>query len=385
MKNQLFNQKLNMIMKRLVSLLVAVFFMTGMVVAQNNTATTTQNGNGNNAEVEQLGKDHESIIDQDTWGEGHDAVVHQNSGDNNYSNLTQTQRGADATVDQIGSDNQSRLNQHGPNDAEIYQEGDGNVVGSYSDLQSKAWQKNGNSFPSDKNFLDVDQVGNNNKAGVWQEHHAEATILQEGSANEAYVKQQSNPAGGTLNWADIDQDGTENFADIYQKGEGNDANVRHQQNSNESYQHIEGNNNYTNGNLHGDNNVTDQTQIGNGNWSYAVASYGAVKNTIKTEQYGSDNYAKGRVTSSYSSVSKDNTMNIVQDGDMNKSYNLIEGSHNDIDVLQDGKGNIAGTHTDYGIIQMGDHNVADLDQLSNNNNATIHQYGNHNTANVIQD
>ena len=372
-------------MKKLVSVFVAVMFMTGMVMAQNNEATTTQNGNGNNADVEQLGNDHESIIDQDTWGEGHDAVVNQNSGGNNFSNLIQTQRGADATVDQIGSENQSRLNQHGPNDAEIYQEGDGNIVGRYSDLQLNAKQKNGTSFPNDKNFLDVKQLGNNNKVGVYQAHHADAKFLQEGSANEAYVKQQSNPAGGTLNWADVAQDGTENFADIYQDGEGNDAHVRHQHSSNESYQHIEGNNNYTNANIHGDNNVTDQTQMGNGNWSYAVASYGAIQNNITSEQLGNDNYNKANVSSSYQSVSRENLINIIQDGNSNKSYNLVNGSYNEIQVLQEGSGNIAGDHVDYGIIQRGDNNMADLDQLSNNNTATIHQMGNQNNANVIQD
>src|SRR5690554_6715343 len=172
-------------MKQVSTLIVAILLTAGMACAQNggNDAAVTQTGNGNNATVDQQGSSHGVVIDQDTWGDGHNAEVYQNSGSSNSADILQDQRGADAYVEQIGSNNVAGLKQSGPNDANISQVGDGNRLGSYNNIANRAFQKNGTSFAGDMNWLDLDQVGNSNDAGVWQEHHGEVTIYQAGDNN----------------------------------------------------------------------------------------------------------------------------------------------------------------------------------------------------------
>src|SRR5690606_27886031 len=124
----------------------------------------------------------------------------------------QQQRGAVAVVEQYGNANVSGITQAGPNDAGeaptqeagVYQQGDRNVLGSYANYTGRALQKNGTSFDDDKNFLDLDQIGDDNQAGVWQEHGADATIAQTGDRNQARTYQTSDPVG-TVNNIDVAQ------------------------------------------------------------------------------------------------------------------------------------------------------------------------------------
>ena len=154
-------------MKKASTLFVAMMLSAGMAFAQNNNASVTQAGDNNLATVGQMGSDHEAVVSQDTWGTGHTAEVSQSGGSNSYSYIEQNQRGAEAFVTQIGSDNRSSLKQSGPNLATITQEGNDNILGQYSNLSKKAFQKNGTSFANDMNWLTLNQTGNDNLAGVW--------------------------------------------------------------------------------------------------------------------------------------------------------------------------------------------------------------------------
>lgn len=169
-----------------------------MTFAQNNSAIQTQTGNDNDAIVDQAGNDNESIIDQtSSFGTGQYAEVDQN-GSENESDILQDRANAEAYIHQLGSQNQSASKQSGYNILDVYQEGNNNILSGYG-TRARAYQKNGSGiFTSDMNEIDLYQLGNGNEAGVWQEHHAEATISQIGEGNNTQIFQ-SGPAFGDLN------------------------------------------------------------------------------------------------------------------------------------------------------------------------------------------
>ena len=84
-------------------------------------------------------------------------------------------------------------------------------------------QKNGTSSANDKNFLQVDQIGDDNKAGSWQEHNNSGTIYQGGDDNEASLYQHGGTAGPPINTAVISQTGDLNKAKTKQFGGGNNT------------------------------------------------------------------------------------------------------------------------------------------------------------------
>jgi hypothetical protein len=374
-------------MKKLISLFVAVVFMTGMVVAQNNTATTTQNGNGNSATVDQQGSLHNSVINQKTWGEGHDAVVNQNSGSNNFSDILQDQRGADAYVDQIGTDNVSGLKQSGPNEADIDQVGNRNIVGNtnYSD---RAFQKNGNSFASDKNWLDVDQIGDDNKAGIWQEHHAEAVVYQEGSMNETKVWQ-SGSATGDINSVDVTIFGDENMTDARQYGEGNGILMELGVYGGASYNTVDfdqtGDGNYLETKLvKAKNNEVNGSQEGDDNY-FRVGVKGD-RNVANMTAVGNQNRGSWGISAQFPEYSEDNTLDIVVTGDGNLTTGQIAGDFNDVDIIQTGDNNMVGTlwYAKDGVHITGHSNAVDIMQLSNGNSSLNTVVGNGNSISVNQ-
>jgi hypothetical protein len=370
--------------------ILSILLSVSIVFAQSNVSTSTQIGNGNSATVDQAGSQHESIIYQDTWGTGHTAVVNQNSGAENFSDLLQDQRGAEAYVDQIGSSNTSGLKQSGPNTANIYQQGDGNVLGSYTDFTGKAFQKNGTSFSDDSNVLDLDQLGNTNTAGTWQEHHAEATIMQNGNRNEA-ILYQSGQATGDLNLATIKQNGDDNSSDIYQFGEGNSASA------------LSGHANYVS-NLNnvvmkqvcdantasfsllwGDGNEADINQLGSSNYTEYSVGYGD-DNIATMKVTGDFNRTRFGITAPWGSQSSDNELSITKTGNYNYVSGSVVGDQNDITLVQEGNSNRIGTswYTNDGVNITGDLNTVNVSQLSDGNSSINTVTGNNNTISVIQ-
>ncbi|GAB2631205.1 hypothetical protein [Belliella aquatica] len=236
------------------SLIFAALFATTFAMAQN-TATTTQTGNGNGAETTQTGNNtstttqagpnniaettqvgqNSASINQSNFATpGHFASISQqgdqgSAGIGNSADIVQQQRGASATIEQVGDNNRAGLTQAGPNDAGtavattagIYQKGNDNLLstvngnGVIGNANGSAYMQNGTSFPNDKSFLQVDQLGDGNKAGVYLMGGTDASILQDGNLNSASINSQSN-ATGALNLASIAQTGDENTARIDQ-------------------------------------------------------------------------------------------------------------------------------------------------------------------------
>ncbi|SHF32839.1 Curlin associated repeat-containing protein [Fodinibius roseus] len=217
-------------MKKLTTLLFVLLFTSSLAFAQSNEATIDQNGDSHEATVTQTGSESEVIVDQDShFGTGHLAEVTQQFGSENYAFVDQDQANSEAFVTQSGSENESRSKQAGYNELTVDQIGSGNVLGAYGNYSGTAYQKNGTGiFSSDKNELSLTQVGTDHKAGVWQEHHAEADIVQLGGIfggnNKADVKQTGSPEED-INTAEIFQLGGDLVADINQNGEGNSSTV----------------------------------------------------------------------------------------------------------------------------------------------------------------
>jgi hypothetical protein len=385
-------------MKRLVSLLVALFFMSGLVVAQNNSSFTTQNGDDNKATVTQEGKKNESLINQQSYE--NTSTVKQD-GEKNFSDIKQATMG-DAYVEQIGKKNESRLNQAGLNEADIKQEGEENKVGSYYGYDSPAKQKNGYGvFTADMNFMDVDQKGEANKAGITQRHHADATIMQEGKENKIKLFQSGSPAG-MMNVADLKQVGEGNMFEVFQYGEGNEAIVKLTKAGN--------------GAASSDNmvNVTQGSsspwdKSGDGNY-FKLTGNRSNENTVDAEQIGSYNFHRIGIEGDNNSIdlkatgnsnrgdwsiaeptwpakSNDNSLTLIQDGNTNYATGYIAGDGNTVTILQKGNNNLVGSdwYTENGVAIDGNYNTVDVDQMSNGNQSMNTIMGNSNSITVTQD
>ena len=356
-------------MKKFFTLAFALVFSTGIAFAQNNSTTVTQSGDDSDAVISQNGSSHEAIVNQNSgFGTGHIAEISQSNGSDNLSEVEQNQANAEAYVTQVGSDNESYTKQAGFNEMFVDQEGDGNVLTGY-DGGSVAYQKNGTGvFASDKNVLDLDQVGDFNTAGVWQEHHGDATIQQYGSDNDGQIYQSGSP-NQALNQASITQGVsayTSNFnaADIRQNGEGNTASFGLQM---------------------GDHNDVDIDQIGNQNYSELSIKYGDL-NEVTMDVDGVGNRTRFSIDASWGAKSSSNVVNFSKTGDGNYLSGKIEGDGNMVDVSQTGNSNRVGTdwYTKDGVAIMGNSNTVSVTQMSNSNFSTVTVNGSNNTATVTQ-
>ncbi|GAB4328244.1 MAG: hypothetical protein Kow0037_02420 [Calditrichia bacterium] len=374
----------------LTRIILALLLCVAFLWAQGNQATVSQKGDGNQADVNQQGATHQVIITQDTWGTGHKAVVNQNSGASNFGDILQDQRGAEVYLDQVGSNNEARLKQSGPNLADIDQTGNGNILGQYSDLSKKAFQKNGTSFSDDQNWLYLTQTGNGNTAGLWQEHHATATIKHIGDNNNSGVFQSGSPAG-SKNEATIDVTGNANTTDINQFGEGNkasvtldyygDAGVAAEFNNVDVDQN--GNSNRSTNLIKGQNNIVTVSQTQNGSW-HVLQIFGSDNNATITAD-GINNRGFWLLNGQADL----NNLDVSMTGDDNIAGGHIQGDDNDVDVVQTGNDNLVGTdpnnwNTRDGVVILGNQNTVDIQQLSNANAAVVNQTGDNNNAVITQ-
>lgn len=164
-------------MKKLTTLLFVLVFASSMAYAQND-ATVDQDGNDNNASIEQ-----------------------------EYQAANGVTANNEAIVAQTGDQNDvALLNQNGAgNEYNVNQEGDNNLV--------NQWPEQGKNGPSTNGLIDIDQIGNSNEV-----HDADQT----GENNRAIVSQ-----NGVGNFVDIEGQrsaGTAgNLIDILQEGDGDHA------------------------------------------------------------------------------------------------------------------------------------------------------------------
>lgn len=382
-------------MKKLIFIFAAML-TAGTIMAQSNV---TQVGPANTAGVTQTG-DNQSDINQANWAiPGHEATVTQITivpGTKNISEIIQEQRGADVIVKQEGGANVSRLVQAGPNSADINQKGTGNILGGLN-FTGKAYQANGTSVNNDKNVLNLIQTGDENKAGVSQQHYATAKLTQLGNLNEVKVDQYGG-AMGILNTAEVKQDGNENKASITQHDEGNRAliDVLGSGNTTNIDQHVV--DNYAIIKAVGSDNTVDVKQYtGSALGNRAYLDMTGSENKVNFSQNGSWNQiggkdmfpdvAFGSVTAAdmLSYTGSNSTIDMTQLGNQNVVKSKMKNDSGDIDVYQDGNVNVTtlfinaagldpiGFNNDAQITQTGSNLVSNNNVTGNNNSITVTQ------------
>ena len=213
-------------MKKLSTLLVALFFTAGMAFAQSNDASIDQVGDDHEATISQTGAMNSAFVEQtaDAGREGSDvgeATVTQ-TGAENYVNLRQRNffGNNEATITQLGDGNRVQgttassafYQNHGLNVIDVRMEGNDNTL--YS-LAGEA-QKNVNTF-----LLDI--LGSDNSVGMFQ-HFGYGDVSIEGSSNSVVLYQRSG-SNATAQSAHVDISGGDNMVDIYQNGESHTATV----------------------------------------------------------------------------------------------------------------------------------------------------------------
>lgn len=302
-------------MKKIFAIVLAIFILTGFVLAQN-TSTITSTGNDNQASATQCGSN-EAAIEQIA---NNSTATQIQNGDGNKADLDQ--KGgwpAGSTVinetgyqEQLGNNNQATLWQladggNGGNNANQLQQGDNN--------KAITWQHTVNAI------ADQDQIGNGNEAHIYQTGF-NGFVKQEqiGTGNIAAVDEQGGGGWVSGNKAEQIQTGNWNKSEISQYGTGGAKSAQ----GNEAY----------------------VTQNGHDNW--------AGEGLYSTHLWGI--YQEGN----------DNTATVTQNLNVNKSQVLQVGNNNLATVSQDGG---VGLFGDYG----GFVNQSLVNQTGNTNNATVTQ------------
>jgi len=213
-------------MKKLSTLLVALFFTAGMAFAQSNDASIDQVGDDHEATISQTGAMNSAFVEQtaDAGREGSDvgeATVTQ-TGAENYVNLRQRNFFGDseATITQLGDGNRVQgttassafLQNHGLNVIDVTMVGNDNTLFS---MAGEA-QKNINTF-----LLDI--LGSDNTVGMKQ-HFGYGDVKIEGDFNEVSLSQHAN-SNANAHSALVDILGNDNMVDINQGGHAHTANV----------------------------------------------------------------------------------------------------------------------------------------------------------------
>lgn len=314
-------------MKKSIALFGALAIAASMSFAQNNEATSGQNGNNNEAEVLQTGMENTGTTSQE--GDRNDAGILQGNfgsgnvqsnyaigtinqdGDDNDAQVNQRQGFSGGTavsihsVEQVGTFNVGKLTTfNGGNLGSVDQQGDDNYA--------TGRQSNG----PDQD-LSIYQQGNDNEADVWQ---------SSGSGNTAVIKQ-GGDIGGDIN-------NNNGVARIDQEGSDNDATIQQRQG-------------WNGGTLVSDHSID---QLGDNNQAVFTTFNGGNTGTI--DQVGDDNWAKGRQS---------------------------VGSGNNIDIAQDGLANwaqveqINSASSSALVTQIGEENIADVDQEGASNSVLIEQ------------
>lgn len=284
-------------MKKLLTLSTALLFAAGAAFAQSNDATLNQDGDDNEASIEQLGSGNSAELNQ-----GFD-----NNGD------FQGQSNAIGDIFQDGDDNSATMNQRAwgndGNDHEVEQLGDGNSAN--TDIY------NGNNFgyllqDGSVNSARMVQSGTSHESYIMQtgvENYAQSSSVA-GSGNQTAIVQGipeglgnggpsldgPQPLGAQSlflpfsedNAATLKVEGSDNMAGILQIGLGNNAGSNPQW-SGDLGINVEGNGNLSGIAQLGDMNEANISVMGNANVS-GILQLGA-ENTGSIMQNGSGNTA----------------------------------------------------------------------------------------------
>lgn len=325
-------------MKKSIFLFIVLILTAGLVFAQSNDGTVTQNGNDNDGDVTQTGNLNTAVADQIN-GDRNSADVDQN-GASNEAYLTQgmtvgyySSYGT-TTTDMISDDNSATINQVGDantvdflqvgeaNVGSISQAGNGNTSYAYTGWAGDWWGFGGvvASLYSDNSTVNISQTGNDHYAAVWQ-------------------------YGGNLNDVTITQTLNDNYSSIAQGFIYDDL-----------------------------------------NYDFTNPIYNVENNDASVAQYGVDNSLR------LFQLGDDNSFDLIQNGDINtvggRGLSGLEAKRNGY-FTQDGNRNLFtgvqndGATLDHASYQNGDDNIIDLTQ-GEDDLGLIQQDGDNNSALLLQ-
>jgi len=421
-------------MKKLMSLLVMVIFMTGMAVAQNNSATATQNGDKNDIDQTQAGSSNTATVDQNTpganvvqgqnatqWQEGDDnsASIIQNTWGSNAEGNTTTQEqygigneasaksnGSLNTVTQVqdGELNRSSLYVGGSqNTVDVHQDGmsniaNGQLLGDESNMVNVMQDGTSNMTVfrieyGNGNDVDIDQIGDDNKVGgygdpgvhIWGssnvvdiDQYGNQEKVEVGKANEARVLIE-----GDGNESTIEQEGQYNQATHTMQGSAVDGNVAETQQDgyyNKAEVTQKSDNNYAfqlQDAWAPSDNIMDNDANNEADWNESyITQQGGTNNSAETYQFGDRNKATV-VQEGY------NNILIADQGIWDQRPSIGAANHGYENVLE---AKMKGDGNEITTIQDGFKNTMkfDLYDGSNNRNTIDHAYqlGGDNTMNV---
>ena len=348
-------------MKQLILSFVATMSISA-AIAQNNSATLSQNGSSNNssttqsgqsqiANVDQMGVGHKSTttqtgafqqnVDVIQSGNYNTAISHQDNaaGTGNFVKITQTTTGVGgntATADQSGKNMQATILQNGNNKnnlAVVKQSGPVSVPGLYNPYLGNA---------GDGQVAYITQLGgNNNRAFITQQ-----SDFGQGLVNTATIKQMM----GDDNLATINQLNSVGFLEVGTITQAGSRNIG----------------------------LIDQTNV------YAS------RETATLTQTGSDNkgYLRQDIQTTGTYV-VNNVITALQQGNFNQlDMRQGGGSGNTATLSQLGNHNViaglTGSADPAIAIQKGDNNVLNVTQTGDYNTAHISQIGTGNTGTITQ-
>jgi hypothetical protein len=353
------------IMKK-VSLLFAMIFAVTFVMAQN-TSTTTQTGDKQEAYVTQVGSSSAVVTQSTDDNYAQKATINQN-GAANIANVNQVETGVGTNRSTYASD--SKVTQAGDGnsaDIDVFETGGGDKGNLKTTLTQTGNGNTGTQY--------VNAPGSNSGHTV--------IAVQNGDNN---ISTQTTNGGYTLSYS-TDQNGTSNIAT--QTGHGDvytDARIKQEGMRNKGTQDIYGSNNGYQGAVVmidqlGEDNTAKQTFTGSGS---------SHQNNGLITQVGDWN------TATQTANGRSLDLQIIQTGDLNEATQTVSGNNYGlvparglIKITQTGDDNEA-TQTADGdgiigtILQVGNFNTASMSQTGNMHTATITQTGNSNIATVTQ-
>lgn len=375
-------------MKKLMSVLVAVIFMAGVVIAQENEAKTTIEGDENNSSQEQYGANNYSeygvtgddnvfVGTQDNTekeGIGNDMRIDQLNWyqAENMRNMVEAH--------QVGDENDiDALLKGDDNDVYFYQEGTENVIkGKGIGITTSGDEVYNGSFTDDDPFklnsdysdVHIEQYGQKNIVeGDIQGNHQDVNIYQESGdeIDDNYSSVLIRASwGGTSQYVDIDQIGeNSSWVEIY--GDGNDVTHNQYGTDNESTPYIGNNTAVTY--IDGDDNTSNIEQEGNNNGEQE-----------KMTLFGAPSMPS-MPGALHDITGDDNTADTEQDGNDNLASIRQNGDDNDARQLQDAWNNIPGTQDDN---NEADRNISTIEQEGDLNTAETYQFGDDNDVLIDQ-
>lgn len=387
-------------MKKVTSLLAALFVAAGVSFAQSNEASLDQDGDDNSSSIEQAmtsesmadvkqeGDYNSSAIEQ--VGRNHDASLY-NVG--NYNSIFQRQRGRENlqrvelwgddnsfTADQMGRDNFIYLNARGTGPGLFGRAANGGNNNHNTAVINQHHRGNifSGSVTGSYNNVAADQVGQYNQIGG------------RFSSSLPAVAPHGIPTG-TFGFISSLLNGdawSGNGVNIY--GNDNDVQIEQAGNYNANFAFVEGDaNRVVQRMTEGSDNTVIQATNGSDNTS--VLELWGDDNMMVTGQKGNGNdlFLNARGTGTGFSGGGGNSSNIfvgLQAGDDNLITAGIDGSYNEIGISQYGSGNAVGTglYAVDGARVEGDYNTLKIGQFTDNNVTVASMTGNNNSAAITQ-